>query len=275
MNWISNDTRKKFDSEGYKVVKNVVPKQLIQKACEEIAGVVKADLNDPSTWYNGDGRNDGIVPVHHLQSLWNIRQNERVFDMFSELWQQDKNLYVDFNRCCFRPPWNLDFPEQGLGEIHWDIDPRKGSKGWIQGIVLLTDIKENTGGFQCIPEIYANLDEWIRLNAMSIEFNHLKPGLEFHPTLQLSGQAGDVILWSTLLPHGPAVNFSDSVRIAAFITISPDKNYHKIDENIIELIHKKRAPKKWRGLPGQLDPEPGPPVKLTELGKKLVGIKPW
>jgi hypothetical protein len=37
----------------------------------------------------------------------------------------------------------------------------------------------------------------------------------------------------------------------------------------------KQAPVYWRGLPGQLEIEPGPPAKLTKLGKKLIGILPW
>ncbi len=87
---------------------------------------------------------------------------------------------------------------------------------------MLTDIKPNTGGFQCIPEIYQDIDEWVRLNAMSVNSNHFQPGLDAHPAIQLSGKAGDVILWSTLLPHGPAINLSDEVRIAAFMTITPE-----------------------------------------------------
>ena len=37
----------------------------------------------------------------------------------------------------------------------------------------------------------------------------------------------------------------------------------------------KRAPDYWRGMPGQLDPEPGPPAVLSELGMKLIGVLPW
>lgn len=275
MPWISAADRAHFKKYGYLVVKNVVPPHLLQPACEEIAAAVQADLNDPSTWYQGDVRNDGIVPVHHLQSLWNIRQNPQVFSMFAEFWGQDTHLYTDINRCCFRPPVHDDYPAFSLGEIHFDIDPRKGSEGWIQGIVLLTDIAPHTGGFQCIPEIYQDIDEWVRQHAMSVKFNHFQPGLEAHPTVQISGRAGDVILWSTLLPHGPAINLSDQVRIAAFLTITPDKKIEQKRLAMQNWVKHKRAPDKWRGLPQQQDPEPGPPVALTELGEKLAGIRSW
>lgn len=31
----------------------------------------------------------------------------------------------------------------------------------------------------------------------------------------------------------------------------------------------------WRNVPGQQDPEPGSPPKLTHLGARLVGMEPW
>jgi hypothetical protein len=37
----------------------------------------------------------------------------------------------------------------------------------------------------------------------------------------------------------------------------------------------KQAPDYWRGLPGQLEREPGAPAVLTELGLKLIGQLPW
>jgi len=37
----------------------------------------------------------------------------------------------------------------------------------------------------------------------------------------------------------------------------------------------KQAPLSWRGLPVQLEIEPGPPAKLTKLGMKLIGMLSW
>ena len=138
MNWISNEDRLSFKNKGFMIINNVVPNHLIKPACKEIASYVGADLTQPSTWYKGHTDNDGLVPVCHLQSIWNIRQSAKVYAAFSEFFYGEKELYVDFNRCCFRPPCHKDYPKISLGEIHWDIDPRKGCDGWIQGIVLLS-----------------------------------------------------------------------------------------------------------------------------------------
>lgn len=276
MNWISEQDRNTFKTDGYMVIKNVVPDDLINPACEEIAAFLSADLSDSSTWYKGAPENDGLVPSHHLQTVWDIRQNPNVYDAFSEFFGGERKLYVDINRSCFRPPSKPEYPGLSQGEIHWDIDPRNGSEGWIQGIVLLTDIKRNSGGFQCIPEIYRNINKWLLKNAINEDFDHFYPGLNNHPDIvQINANAGDIIVWSTLLPHGPALNSSFEPRIASFMTLTPNKNFDAIASETKELVMTRRAPKKWRGLPQQLDPEPGKPVILTELGEKLTGFAEW
>lgn len=276
MSWISKSDRLLLKSDGYMVMKNVVPDALIKKACQEVASTVGADLNVPSSWYKGHMQNNGLVPVCHLQSIWDIRQHYNVYSAFSELFYGEKELYVDFNRCCFRPPYNKKYPTLSLGEIHWDIDPRKGSDGWIQGIVLLTDISQNTGGFQCIPSVYQNVESWLAKNAGGDNFDHFNPGLNEHPTLQLNAKAGDIIIWSTLLPHGPARNLSCNPRIAAFMTLTPNpKMAFEEKEERKYLIEAKRAPECWRGLPAQLDPEPGNEIYLNWLGRRVAGISQW
>lgn len=276
MKWISAADWNSFNTDGFMVIKNVVPDNLIKPACEEIAAFISADIDDKSTWYNGDLQNDGLVPVHHLQSIWDIRQNSNVYAAFSEFWGGEQKLFVDINRSCFRPPIKEAYPSLSKGEIHWDIDPRNGSKGWIQGIVLLTDISKNTGGFQCIPEVYKNISSWLARNGQDKDFNHFYPGLNEHPEIiQIEGKAGDIILWSTLLPHGPALNSSALPRIASFMTLTPNEDYNELANETRELILQKRAPEKWRGLPQQLDPEPGSSVVLSELGKKLTGFDSW
>ncbi len=276
MIWICENDRELFQSEGYMLIRNVVPEHLIQPACIEIARAVGANLRRRRSWYKGEPQNDGLVPYHHLQSVWNIRQDPDVYAAFSEFWGGETRLYTDINRSCFRPPCHRKFPELSRGEIHWDIDPRKGSDGWIQGIVLLTDIKQDNGGFQCIPDVYKNIDKWLAENASHDSFDHFYPGLNDHPAIiQLEGKAGDILIWSTLLPHGPARNLAKIPRIATFLTLTPNKNSHEIKEEMTTLIAAKRAPEKWRGLPGQLDPEPGEPVYLTTLGKKLTAQVEW
>lgn len=115
--------------------------------------------------------------------------------------------HPDINRCIFRPPVHPRFPTISHGSIHWDTDPR--GPGSLQAVVLLTDVGRDGGGFQCLPEVYQNLDAWLERYAGRDEFDFFNPGLNHWKTTQIEGKAGDVILWSTKLPHGTASNLSN------------------------------------------------------------------
>jgi Phytanoyl-CoA dioxygenase (PhyH) len=272
--WIQDDDRQQFQVDGYMVIRNVVPPSLIGNATREIAAFVGADLADSTTWYPGRLDPDGIVPMHHTQSQWDIRQSPNVYQVFAEFFGIPR-LMVDINRCIFRPPVHRRFPKVSRGSIHWDTDPRGPRPASIQAVVLLSDVGRNAGGFQCLPEVYQNLGAWLKRYAHRDDFDFFYPGLNHWRTTQVEGKAGDLILWSTKLPHGSATNLSDRPRVAAFVSMQPCGDQAQLRESMKNWWLTKRAPDYWRGLPGQLDPEPGPPAVLSELGLKLIGVSSW
>jgi hypothetical protein len=257
------------------VIRGVIPAGLTENAVREIAAFVGADLDDSATWYGGASELDGIVPMHHAQSLWDLRQCENLYHVFSEFFGNPR-LMVDINRCIFRPPIHPRRPAISYGSIHWDTDPRKKGPGSLQAVVLLTDAGRDGGGFQCLPDVYRNLDAWLERYAFRDDFNFFEPGLNRRQTTQVGGNAGDVILWSSRLPHGTAANWSLRPRVASFVTMQPPPvDSAKLRESMRKWWLTKRAPDYWRGLPGQVDPEPGAPAVLSELGLKLIGVLPW
>ena len=256
------------------VIRGVVPAHLVEKAAHDIATFVGADLRDCTTWYNGPPEIDGVVPLHHAQSLWDIRQSPNLYQVFTEFFGTPC-LMVDINRCMFRPPVDAERPGVSDATIHWDADPRSPLESSLQAVVLLSNARRNGGGFQCIPEIFRNLDAWLDRNASAGEFDFLEPGLSQANTTQVEGAAGDVILWSTKLPHGSAINLSSQPRMAMFVTMQPPADAVERGKSLQRWWLTKRAPDHWRGVPGQLDPEPGPPAVLSQLGLKLIGAAPW
>jgi hypothetical protein len=272
--WITYQDRRQFHAEGYMVIRDVIPASITGNAVREIATFVGADLTDSATWYGGAPQLDGIVPMHHAQSLWDIRQCPNLHQVFTEFFGSPR-LMVDMNQCIFRPPVHRRFPAISRGTIHWDTDPRLPEPSSLQAVVLLTDTGRNGGGYQCIPEIYQNLDAWLARYATARDFDFFNPGLNRWKATQVQGKAGDVILWSTKLPHGTAVNLSKRPRIAAFVSMEPPSDNAEVSESMKTWWLTKRAPDYWRGLPGQLDPEPGSPAVLSELGLKLIGVLPW
>lgn len=259
------------------VIRNVIPAPIATSAVREIAAFVGADLADKSTWYGGAEQMDGIVPVHHAQSLWDIRQCPNLYQVFSEFFGNPR-LMVDINRCIFRPPVNPAFPTRSHGTIHWDTDPKTPGPGSLQAVVYLTDVSRHGGGFQCIPEVYQKLDQWLKIHGSRNNFDFFNPGLHSRHARQVEGKAGDVILWSTKLPHGSATNASARPRVAAFVSMQPvvdDEQRARMRDRMQDWWLTKRAPDYWRGMPGQIDPEPGNPAVLSELGLKLIGALPW
>src|SRR5215468_12124621 len=49
--WIEQVDRDRFRSDGYMVIRNVVPTNIIANAIREITAFLRADLHDSSTWY--------------------------------------------------------------------------------------------------------------------------------------------------------------------------------------------------------------------------------
>ena len=92
--WIKDKDWQQFKSDGYMVVRDVIPKWLTTKAVLDIAAFVGADIRDSTTWYRGPVENDGMVALHHAQSLWNIRQYPTLHQVFSEYYGTHK-LMVD------------------------------------------------------------------------------------------------------------------------------------------------------------------------------------
>jgi len=270
--WITDQDRRHFDAEGYMVIRDVIPVNLTGNAVREIAAFIGADLSESATWYWGAPELDGVVPMHHAQSLWDIRQHLSLYEVFTEFFHNPR-LMVDINRCIFRPPVHDDFPGRSYGTVHWDTDPRTPGAGSLQAVILLTDVGRDEGGFQCLPGVYQNLEAWLEQYATGSDFDFFNPGLNDWETMQVEGKAGDVILWSTKLPHGSATNLSTSPRVATFVTMQPPNE--RVRESMKTWWLTKRAPDQWRGLPGQLDPELGEPAVLSELGQKLIGVLPW
>src|SRR5262245_48221091 len=85
--WISKLHRLHFRCYGYMIIRNVIPGELVANAVREITSFLGADLTDKTTWYNGPPELDGMVPLHHAQGLWDIRQNPNLYEVFAEFFR--------------------------------------------------------------------------------------------------------------------------------------------------------------------------------------------
>ncbi len=259
--------QEELQQRGYIVIPELVPQKLLNPAIEAITQFLDVNLAKPETWYRKPLGTNGIVPLHHHQAFWNIRQYEPLHDLFVELLGKD-DLWVRLDRASFKPPWRSEKPDlKDDSDIHIDSYPEDVCLPRLQGILYLTDTAENQGAFSCVPDLYKN--KAALKNRHSLTFS--KPEMAGKELIPVAAPAGSFILWDSRLPHCSTVNRSQQPRLAQYISMFPAKTEDNREERI-ELWKRKRAPERWRGQPYQQDPEPGRPAELTTLGKKLLGL---
>ena len=281
---LSEDDWKFWKYNGYIVIKNAVPREQAEQTAAFLWEFESKDPENPDTWYTApraemqmkELAGTGMVEVYNNQHLWNNRQMPKVYDAFVDIWGTEK-LWVTIDRA------NLNFPLRPGFEynafIHWDYDPETRPQN-VQGVLALADqLDENMGGFQCIPWLYRNYDEW-KLSQPE-DRDHFQPdttGLEdeFH---KVTLEAGDLLIFNSLEPHGIRANNSkDKVRIAQYISMMPAQEEDEALRDWRIQSWKDRIAPEGYAFPG--DPRNWEQTKyetaeLTELGEKLLGLRTW
>jgi Phytanoyl-CoA dioxygenase (PhyH) len=259
------DHRLQLQKRGFTRVESVIPKELTSRVLDSLTDVSSIDFNDHSTWYNLPDVYPGIIPSHHHQSQWDIRQHPRLFQVFSELWGST-DLWVSMDRIAFVPPMRAHEPVNCT--LHWDMDPR--TEFIWQAMVYLTDAPTKRAPFTAAPDVFQNLMAWWARHPELTDFSEADFSNE--ESVMVPGNAGDLIIWDSRLPHGPGPNRNQLPRVMQAVTMFPASRAHWCSADQIEWWQSCRAPPWWRDVPGQRDPEPGPPAALTYLGRQLVGV---
>jgi hypothetical protein len=271
--WINN---------GYIVIKNAVPKEQAEATARFLWEFEEKDPNDSETWYAPpraemqmkELTNTGMVEVYNHQQLWNNRQMQKVYDAFVDIWGTEK-LWVTIDRANLNFPIRPGFEYKGF--IHWDYDPDTKPVN-VQGVLALADQDdENMGGFQCLPELFRTYETW-KLTQPE-DRNHFKPDTTGFEMEKVKMQAGDLLIFNSLQPHGIRPNNSiNKVRIAQYISMMPaEEENESLCEWRVKSWRHRIAPEGY-AFPG--DPRNWEKTKygtadLNELGKKLLGLEKW
>lgn len=282
---LSRDDWNHWKERGYVIVRGAVPKAKCDAVIEMLWDFQEMSPDDPESWYRPQRReyrmkelnNAGMVEVYNHQTLWDNRQTQRVYDAFVDIWDQE-NLWVAIDRANLNPP-NKAAREANRkdGFIHFDVDSsaRPFPIG-VQGVLSLDRQDSQTGGFQCVPDIFAELEEWCA--RQPADRNPFMPDTTGYEIVNIDMEPGDLLIFNSLLPHGVRPNRSeDRVRKAQYISMFPgDYENTKVREERIRLWREREAPK---GDPFPGDPrgwEKSQPVaELNALGRKLLGLDRW
>ena len=270
--------------KGYIVIKNAIPKKQAEDTANFLWEFEEKNPKDVSTWYSEpravmqmkELAGTGMVEVYNNQYLWDNRQTQKVYDAFVDIWGTEK-LWVTIDRANLNFPIRKGFEYKGF--IHWDYDPETKPQN-VQGVIALSDQTDvNMGGFQCIPWLFQNYDSW-KLSQPE-DRNRFQPdisGIE-NKIERVAMEAGDLLIFNSLLPHGIRPNLSkDKVRIAQYISMMPAEEDNKLLKQWRINSWKNRIAPEGYAFPGDprnWEQKKYGTAKLSSLGEKLLGKTSW
>jgi len=278
---------KHWQERGYVIVRNAVDAAHVERLKDLLWRFEEKDPNDPATWYTPQRRHHlmkelngtGMVEIYNHQYLWDNRQQQRVYDAFVDIWDIEE-LWVSIDRANLNPPKQVPGPNQN-GFIHWDSDTSLDPLPiGVQGVLSLVKQDGDIGGFQCIPELFYDFDNWVKTQPADRDPMH--PDTTGLTITNIEMEPGDLMIFNTLLAHGVrpnhSINSGNRVRMAQYISMFPAN-----EEDVIERAERVRL---WRELDHpKRDAFPGDPrdwekrhattAQLTELGEKLLGLRSW
>lgn len=268
---ITQADKKRFFAEGYLTVPALVPESLCAPVRESIATYLDVDPFDPETWYEPNLTAHGIVPLHHAQSMWDLRQYPPLHEVFSVLYETEA-LWVSMDRVSFKAPTRGE--PVSVDPIHWDVNPAQPQRLSIQGLVYLEDTGEDQGTFCCAQDIFQNLDACLAADPEAARSR--RPNTQDQDIVQVPGERGTLLLWHRLLPHSSAANRAASPRWVQYVAMDPAGDAEARAARLTQYREKRPPP--WavrQNIVGQQIPEPGDPARLTPLGRRLVGVDSW
>lgn len=273
-----------WQHNGYIVIKNAVPREQVEATAAFLWEFEEKDPNDPETWYTApraemkmkELAGTGMVEVYNHQHLWNNRQMPKIYDAFVDIWGTEK-LWVTIDRANLNFPIRPGFEYKGF--IHWDYDPETKPQN-VQGVLALADqLDEHMGGFQCIPWLYRNYENW--KHSQPEDRDRFQPditGLE-EKIVKVGLEAGDLLIFNSLQPHGIRPNRSkDKVRIAQYISMMPaEEDNEALRQWRIRSWQDRIAPDGYAfpGDPRNWEQTKYQRAELNELGEKLLGLRSW
>jgi hypothetical protein len=132
------------------------------------------------------------------------------------------------------------------------------------------------GGFQCIPELFRNYDTW-KLTQPEDRNRFLPDTTGFTPT-KVKLEAGDLLIFNSLQPHGIRANNSDKVRCAQYISMMPaEEDNDSLREWRVNSWRDRIAPEGYAfpGDPRKWEQTKYETASLNALGKKILGLDRW
>jgi ectoine hydroxylase-related dioxygenase (phytanoyl-CoA dioxygenase family) len=271
-----------WHENGYVIVPEAAPPELLQAVAEAIWAFQEMDPDDPETWYRPQAREigmpelngAGMVEMYHHPAMWAVRQLPRIHGAFADIWGTEK-LWVSIDRVNLNVPNRPGFEFRGF--IHWDIDTSADPLPVdVQGVLSLSDSGGGRGGFQCVAGMPKRLEEWIATQPP--DRDPYRPDTTGLTITEVETRAGDLLIWNSRVPHGVHPNTSERPRLAQYVSMSPAREDDEAlrQGRIRAWLHRSSpAGDVFPGDPREWERRHGTTAALTPLGRRLLGLDLW
>jgi hypothetical protein len=246
-----DNVQKTLDKFGVAVIPNILNEKEIknmQKGMWNILETLSEDFdvpirkNDTSTW----AEFYKLLPMHgmllqyysigHHQSIWDVRQNPKVVEVFSELWKDD-DLTTSFDGCAISLPHEIT--KRGYFRnnkwFHCDQSFTRNDKECYQAFVSAFDIDEGDATLSVLEGSHlhhsdcatkfklTDKDDWHVISDEEMAFYKDKGCSE----LDIKCPAGSIVIWDSRTIHYGKSAIKDrkkaNYRFVTYICMTPKK----------------------------------------------------
>ncbi|TGE21119.1 phytanoyl-CoA dioxygenase family protein [Hymenobacter metallicola] len=205
-----------WQENGYVVVREAIPRAQAQATEQAVWEALGMRPDDPASWYDKPIGKGIMMEFYHHPTLAANRQVLRIQKAFAQLWQTP-DLWTTTDRTSFNPPETASFPFQGP-RLHWDVSLQPPFHFGTQGLLYLCDTPAEQGAFCCVPGFHRHLDTWLAQLPAGTDPRQVDLDAQAVP---IAAQAGDLVIWHHLLPHGSSPNRGTYPRIVQYLNMYP------------------------------------------------------
>lgn len=254
------------------------------------------NINDAATWptffemkplHSMMIQNYGVA---HMQPVWDIRQDPRIGNIFSKIWNVPKEqLLSSFDAISANLP--PEVVKQGFytGEewLHTDQSPQKKGYHCIQGLVNLYPVRQGDATLTVLEKshkLHEPFFESINYNKKGDWYKLKKGEREYFKDCQqfnILSPIGSLTLWDSRTIHqgmeAQSIRPEQNFRMVVYTCLLPKSTFNKSDLNKrIKAFEDMRLTNHWgtklfknAACPENLQPITIKPV-LSEYGKNLI-----